>query len=131
VHDPAFDPAVTAILTTEPGCALGPAPADSGTAEILGNDPGSWRIQTNSEAPALLILAETAYPGWQPFVDGRPASPLTAYTTLKAVCVPAGTHEVEWTYSPTVYMLGGLVSLLALLFVLLGWVLERRSKTAG
>ncbi len=39
---------------------------------------------------------------------------LTAYTAVRAVCVPAGEHTVEWTFKPTVYWLGGLVSLLSL-----------------
>ena len=65
-------------------------------------------------AAALLILSETDYAGWQVTVDGQPAQNLTAYTAVRAVCVPAGEHTVEWVFKPTVYWLGGLVSLLCL-----------------
>ena len=59
-----------------------------------------WRIQTSSEVPVLLILSETDYPGWQVTIDGETAQGLTAYTAVRAVCVPAGEHVVEWTYRP-------------------------------
>ena len=127
VHDPAFDPVSTAILPADPGCALGPDMDSSGTAEIREMAPGSWSIQTSSETPALLVLAETAYPGWQVSVDGQSAVPLRAYTTLKAVCVPAGVHQVDWTYSPTVYLAGGLITIAALLLVAAGWLVGRRA----
>ena len=81
--------------------------------------PGYWRIETTSAAPALLVLAETAYPGWQVRVDGERAEPLRAYTAVRAVCVPAGTHVVEWQFAPRIYWLGGGISLLALVLALL------------
>ncbi|MCA9971761.1 MAG: hypothetical protein KC425_16160, partial [Anaerolineales bacterium] len=118
VHAPDFDPAATAILDETPPCAL-PGEAAGGEAEILEMAPGYWRIETTSAAPALLVLAETAYPGWQVRVDGERAEPLRAYTAVRAVCVPAGTHVVEWQFAPRIYWLGGGISLLALVLALL------------
>ncbi|MFN2122601.1 MAG: hypothetical protein ACK2UP_03775, partial [Candidatus Promineifilaceae bacterium] len=108
----------TAILTADPSCELGPIPESRGTAEILESSPGHWSIATESSSPALLVLAETAYPGWQVQIDGETAEALTAYTTLKAVCVPAGSHEVSWNYVPTVYWVGGIFTIAALVLVL-------------
>lgn len=116
IHQPDFDPTATAVLATPPPCALA-QPAVPGTAVIRESGDGYWRVQTDSPTPALLLLAETAYPGWRVTIDGQPATWLTAYTTLRAVCVPAGTHTVEWTFAPTVYLWGGLITLLALLVV--------------
>ncbi len=131
VHQPDFDPWTTALLAADPGCALGPAPRTAGTAEIVESEPGRWRIKTDSEAAALLVLAETAYPGWQAAVDGRPAETLTAYTTLKSLCVPAGVHEVVWTYVPTIYQVGGLITMAALLLLLaVAWRVRSASRTA-
>ena len=47
-------------------------------------------------------------------VDGRPAQSLTAYTTVRAVCVPAGAHTVAWSFVPLVYAWGGLLTLMGL-----------------
>ena len=129
VHDPEFDPAATVILDADPTCEVGPVPTAQGTAEISQSTPGFWRIATQSDTPAILVLAETAYPGWQVTIDNKPVGMLTAYTTLKAVCVPAGEHAVVWRYKPVVYQVGGLVTSAALLLVLLAaW---RLFKAAG
>jgi hypothetical protein len=116
IHQPDFDPATTALLAMEPSCVIGAA-NQAGSAEIIAHEPTRWQIQTNSETAALLILAENAYPGWRVTVDGQAAEVLTAYTTLRAVCVPAGEHMIEWTYVPTIYWIGGTVTILCLLLV--------------
>jgi hypothetical protein len=119
IHQPDFDPATTAILAAEPPCDFGAASGGVGAAEIVVHEPTYWRVRTDSELPALLIVAENAYPGWQVAVDGQPAEALTAYTTLRAVCVPVGEHMVEWTYIPTVYWIGGGVTFVCLLVTVL------------
>jgi hypothetical protein len=132
VHDPDFDPVTTAILAAEPPCDLGPAPNVPGTAGILETSPGHWLIETDSSAAALLVLAETAYPGWQVVIDGVMAEPLTAYTTLKAVCVLPGVHEVTWSYVPLIYWVGGIVTAAAVILLLLGvYVLLKRNASNG
>lgn len=126
IHQPEFDPAVTVILDREPPCEIGPAPADSGTATIEQMAPGSWQIATNSAAPALLLLAESAYPGWRVTVDGETAESLTAYTTIRAVCVPAGEHLVEWHFAPTIYLAGVFIS--GLSWITVGFVFATRKR---
>ncbi len=117
VHEPGFDPATTALLSADPGCALGPAPADPGAAEVVGHEATHWTIRTTADAPALLVLAENAYPGWEVTIDGAPAEGLTAYTAIRAVCVPAGAHQVEWHFRPRLYLVGAALSLVALLLL--------------
>jgi hypothetical protein len=127
IHDPAFDPALTAILDQASPCELGPAPADAGTAAIVAHEPTRWTIRTTSAAPALLVLAENDYPGWEVTVDGQSAEGLTAYTSLRAVCVPAGEHTVEWRFTPRLYYVGATVSAVALLAVVAAWAAHRRT----
>jgi hypothetical protein len=128
IHDPSFDPAQTVILSQAPPCEIGPVEGASPTAEVVEHDPSDWTVRVAGDGPAIHILAENAYPGWQVTVDGQPAEILTAYTSMRAVCVPAGEHLVQWTYRPTVYWMGGAVSvaMLALLAVAIG--LSRRAK---
>ncbi len=118
VHEQDFNPALTAILDRDPACAIGTAAEGEDSTVIIESEPGYWLIRTSSVSGAILVLAETAYPGWQVEIDGRSAESLTAYTTLKAVCVPPGTHDVGWTYSPTIYQIGGLITVVALMTVL-------------
>jgi hypothetical protein len=119
VHEPGFNPVTTAVLAAPPPCEIGPEPAAAATAVIKAARPGYWLIETNSDSPALLILSESAYPGWQVTVDGRPATPLTVYSVIKAVCVPAGQHQVEWRFVPLIFVAGGVITLFGLLFVAL------------
>lgn len=120
VHQPDFNTATTAILAEEPACALGGV--GEGTAVITDQQDGYWRIETTSDAPALLILSETAYPGWQATVNGETVEWMKAYTAVRALCVPAGAHVVEWVFNGRVFLFGGLVSALALLLVLVAVV---------
>ncbi|MCC6603848.1 MAG: hypothetical protein IT327_11595 [Anaerolineae bacterium] len=115
VHQPDFDPTTTAILEAEPDCAL--AGGEAGTAVVTEKANGYWQIQTSSPAPALLVLSETAYPGWRVYVDGVEQEWAVAYTAVRATCIPAGEHTIEWHYQPRSYAIGGLLSLLGLVLV--------------
>ncbi len=116
IHQPEFDPATTAILAEQPTCDL--IPSDNpGSAAVSRRANGHWEIQTQSDVSSLLIVSETDYPGWQVTIDGETAEPLTAYTTIRAVCVPAGEHTVVWQFMPPVYLWGGLLTLLGLILV--------------
>lgn len=121
VHQPDFDPATTAILDSDPACSLPSAGMGLGTAVVASQEAGAWRIQTSSDEPALLVLSETAYPGWQVWVNGERVDWQTAYTAVRAVCIPAGEALVEWRFRPWVFLWGGLLSLLGV--VLLGTAL--------
>lgn len=116
VHQPGFDPATTVILAQPPDCELDGGQR-GGTAVVTAQSDGYWRIETGSDAAALLVLAETAYPGWRVWIDGQEAAWQTAYTAVRAVCLPPGTHVVEWRFRPLIFWQGGIVSLLALLLL--------------
>ena len=61
-----------------------------------------------------MVLADTAYPGWQVTIDGRPAQWETADYVLRAVKLPANSHTVEWSYQPASFKVGLFISLAAL-----------------
>jgi hypothetical protein len=48
--------------------------------------------------PALLLLADLWAPGWSVAVNGEEAALLRADLALRAVALPAGEHEVRFTY---------------------------------
>ncbi len=117
INQPDFDPINTAILGAQPPCDILPANEGVGTAEILAAEDGYWQIRTNSQVPSLLVISETAYPGWQVMVDGETAESLLAYTALRAVCVPNGEHLVVWQFKPTIFLWGGVITLLTLFLI--------------
>lgn len=115
-----FDPAQTVILAAAPPCTPDNGPGQ-GTARVIEHRPEYWQIETAGESAALLVLSESAYPGWQAAVDGQPAATLLAYSGLRAVCVPAGQHRVEWRFDPLSVKIGGALSLLALILIGIAW----------
>jgi hypothetical protein len=81
-----------------------------------------------------VTIADSAYPGWRAFVDGKPTPMPKTEPPLRAVHVGGGEHIVEFRYEPATYRVGLFVSLLAL-GVLLGFgtacfVSSRRSAAA-
>jgi hypothetical protein len=86
---------------------------------LTSHSPTSLSLQITTGIPALLILSEIAYPGWQAAVDGQPAPLLRADYILRAVPVPAGEHTVELTFRPLSFAIGAMISALALIFIVI------------
>ena len=139
LRSPAFDPRRTALLP-EP-LDLTTTPIDSSsiataTLQRYGPREMAWTVET--DAPRLLVVSELYYPaGWQATVDGEPAPIYRADYLLRAVPIPAGSHEVVMRFEPNSYTLslwlsglstavvyGGLLALLGL-----SWYRRRTAST--
>jgi hypothetical protein len=89
--------------------------------------PGSLSVQVASETPALLILSEIFYPGWQASLDGQPAPILRAFYTLRAVPVPPGEHTVTLSFQPLSFTIGAIISAITLVTVMVALLWLKRS----
>jgi hypothetical protein len=87
-------------------------------ARITGYEPGRVRIVTEADAPAMLVLTDTWYPGWQAELDGARVRLWRANHAFRAVAVPAGRHEIVMRFRPLSVAAGAIVSGVALLVVL-------------
>jgi hypothetical protein len=56
-------------------------------------------LRTQPAAPGVLRVHESWDPGWRVTVDGAPADVLCADDVFLAVALPAGAHEVTFTYA--------------------------------
>jgi hypothetical protein len=63
----------------------------------------------------MVVLADTAFPGWRAEVDGRPAPIHEISGALRGVVVERGSHRIEMTYRPASVTLGALMTLTGLL----------------
>ena len=81
------------------------------------------RIHTQADQPGWIVIADTWYPGWQAWVDGRRAPVLRADYLFRGVPVDAGEHELRLVYQPVSFWLGAAITLITA--VLAGWVLLR------
>jgi hypothetical protein len=91
------------------------SPNLSGITHILKYEAERVTVETVTDTPGYLILADTNYPGWAASVDGKPVAIQTAYGLFRAVPVPAGTHVVEFRFEPASLELGAIITLLSLL----------------
>jgi uncharacterized membrane protein YfhO len=70
-----------------------------------------------TRGPAVLVLTQMDAPGWKVTIDGRAAPPLRANGLFRAVAIPAGRHQIVWSYRPASVMAGAALSAMALLFL--------------
>lgn len=135
VTNPDFDPGKQVVLEEEP--PLRPAGQDFAGQALIANSQLSIvnsraemtryedvevEIKTSSDEPGFLVLADTYYPGWHAYVEGKEVKIYRANYGFRAVEVPSGEHKVEWRYEPTYFRLGLLISVVTLVLVLMGWL---------
>lgn len=68
-------------------------------------------VKVSTKANGMLFLSEVNYPAWKATVDGKEAKIYKAFTTLRAVEVPAGEHTVVMRYESDAFKTGSLITL--------------------
>ncbi len=121
---PGFDPRQTAVLV---GDGLAPTTTGGGSAAIVAYAPERVVVRADGDG-GLLLLTDAHYPGWEATLDGAPATLYVADGLFRGLFVPAGEHEVVFTFRPRSYRVGAAVSLLGIASVLIGVVTLLKSK---
>jgi hypothetical protein len=81
---------------------------------ISGYSPVKITVKSRTKDDALVNLLQNNYYGWKATVDGKPAKVYTGNLSFLAVLVPAGEHEVVFSYDPGIVRIGFWISLVAL-----------------
>ncbi|MFH0926498.1 MAG: YfhO family protein [bacterium] len=91
------------------------------------------KIMTNSPFAGYLFLSDTNYPGWRAYVDGRFTDVLNANCIFRAVYVPKGEHEVIFRFIPMSLVIGGIISLVTVIAIIVTFVCLRcfKNKESG
>jgi hypothetical protein len=112
-----FDPLREVVLDKD--ISLWPTRHLEADAKIQRYENSLVTVQTTSNEDGILVLADSFYPGWKAFVDGKEATILRANHFYRAVVISKGKHQVEFRYEPRSFKLGLLISTLtvASLFV--------------
>ncbi|HOE64939.1 MAG TPA: hypothetical protein PLO62_00295 [Candidatus Hydrogenedentes bacterium] len=90
------------------------------------------RITVRVDVPqsGIIVLTDTRAPGWTATLDGRPASILDVNVLFRGVYTPEGPHVLQFLYRPLPFMLGSVISAIALVIVAFaGLVLSLRRLT--
>jgi hypothetical protein len=65
-----------------------------------------YELRTKATKPGWLFLADSNYPGWHGYIDGREVPVYTAQVAGKAIYVPAGDHDVTLSFKSSSFRLG-------------------------
>ncbi len=84
-------------------------------ANLLSYEPERVVIETSGKSAGWLVLTDAWYPGWRATVDGSPVEIGRADILFRAAPVPAGSHRVEFIYTPLSFRVGVAISIVTLL----------------
>ncbi len=74
--------------------------------------PDTLKYKSNTSSEQLALFSEIYYDkGWEAFIDGNPAEYIRANYALRAMVIPAGTHEIEFRFVPKSFYQGEKVTL--------------------
>jgi uncharacterized membrane protein YfhO len=99
----------------------------SGMVNLVNYQPNELKYKADLTGDAFVVFSEIFYPeGWQATIDGTPATIVRANYILRSLEVPAGDHEIVFSFKPKVYGYGNAVttaSSIVLLLLVLGTLL--------
>jgi hypothetical protein len=100
-------------------------------ANILSYNSQEVKIDATVERPALLVLNDSDYPGWNVYVDGRRSHWITANYLFRGVLLQPGRHLLRFAYEPASFTAGALISAAGLICLIgfLAW--GRRRPDSG
>jgi hypothetical protein len=120
IVEPPFEPLARAALLCDGSSA--------GSATVLHHDARTWQVDVQALRDAMLVVAETDFPGWKAAVDGVDEPILAADFIFRGIPVTEGRHRVTLRYTPAWLRPSLVASLSSLALCLLSWVLSRPKR---
>ncbi len=103
MSNPDFDPSAQAILTAPPSPhVLSHLPGKKADLQydVLRDEMDDQLFKVRLDLNSLVTFSEIAFPGWQAFLDGKPADLMTSNHVFRTLFIPAGEHQVEFRFIP-------------------------------
>lgn len=109
-----------------PGASLQPGD----TISLVSYSPNRVVYHSDTKTPAVGVFSEVWFPwGWNATIDGEPAPLARVNYVLRAMAIPAGSHEIAMTFNPAslratggvAYACVSIIYLFVLLAVFIEW----------
>ncbi len=131
MSDPDFDPLVSSYVEGK-SLSDAAAPPRGVPARIVEEEDTRVVIAADLEAPGLLVLADSFFPGWRASVGDEELEILPVNHLFRGVMLPAGRHRVVFEYRPWTLPVGAAVSgVAALATFTLVFGIRRLSRLPG
>lgn len=131
-----LDEVVVLELGNEPAPPdLRPGDQVSSTVRVAAYDLNRVALDVSTDQAGFLVLADTYYPGWKAQIDGVAVPVYQANYLMRAIYLPAGQHNVEFSFLPPDFLVGSVISAATVVAVLVLVVIlqftgrRRRSQT--
>lgn len=134
LRDPSFDPRREAVVgevdwARPGGGAQGSsALADAARVDVVEHHPERVVVEAELPTTGLLVLTDSAYPGWRATVNGEERAIQRVNHAFRGVKLEAGRHRVVFAYEPASFRVGLAVSGVALLSIVGLIVAPRRAR---
>ncbi|MCV6629403.1 MAG: YfhO family protein [Flavobacteriaceae bacterium] len=80
--------------------------------ELLSYKPNHLVYRSNNQNKGMAVFSEMYYqPGWNAYIDGELQSHIQVNYVLRAMEIPAGTHQIEFKFEPKVIAKGSTITL--------------------
>jgi membrane protein YfhO len=86
------------------------------------------QIEASLDQSGILVLNDTAYPGWTVTVDGQPAAWTNANYLFRGVLLASGKHVVRFAYKPKSFSTGATISVAMLGLLVVGFAIPKRRE---
>ena len=117
--DPAREAVIDKIFKDLVSAASYPV-EEGDTIGLVSYQPNELVYKYSAQSEKLVVFSDIYYPaGWKCFVDEKESPYLRADYVLRAMIVPAGEHEIRFTFKPQSYITGNKVSLASSIILIL------------
>ena len=110
-------------------------PGGDGTVKLTAYGADYAQYDVESDKGGLVVFSEVYYPGWTAIIDGDPSKSVPvgrANYVLRAINVPAGKHQILFSFKPQSVQTTELIAKIALallgVLIILGIVLKYKKK---
>jgi hypothetical protein len=114
-----FNPATTAIVDQKKFTVSASQYSSQGKAQLTEARSNLLRYTVENSGKGLLVFSEIFYAeGWKATIDGKESPIIRANYVLRAMEVPAGKHEIVFSFHPDSFTTGNRISLFSSIAVL-------------
>jgi len=101
----------TAVMQDPPASWIETAGPSNSTVTLTSYSPNTLEYKASMEKDGIVVFSEIYYPkGWKAWIDGQEAQICRSNYITRTLRIPEGEHQIRFTYLPSSYTTGILIS---------------------